>query len=186
MSRNLPKAGILALIAALALAPVGRAAEQAVAHRTFATDEYQSFVGNWDEKAVPVLCALIRSPAEWESVFHPAAFGFGTAKQKKPFAPEAKSFESEQLLVVARVMDAPTGEAFKIEKLSADGDVLTLRYTFEKPPAASYTVKQFLGLRIPKRDYAKVVVIENGQQVGALDVKGGQWSVPAFPKAGKP
>jgi hypothetical protein len=186
MSRKLPKIGILTLITALAMAPMGRVAEQAVAHRTFATDEYQSFIRNWDEKAVPVLCALIRSSAEWESVFHPAAFGFGTAKQKKPFAPEAKSFESEQLLVVARVMDAPTGEVFKIEKLSTDGDVLTLRYTFTKPPAASYTVKQFLGLRIPKHDYAKVVVIENGQQVGAFDLKGGHWSAPAFPKDGKP
>lgn len=181
MNNKLPTTGILALVAELAMAFSVRAADEAVAFKRMGADEYQSFIGNWDEKATPVLCALIRSPAEWDSVFHPAA----VMRQKKPFGPEAKSYETEQLLVVARVMDAPKGEPFAVEKLSSDGDVLTLNYSFTQPKSASYTVKEFLGLRIPKRDYAKLVVIENGKQVATLDLNNGQWSVPAFPKAGK-
>lgn len=165
-----------------ATTPRPHTAEQAIAHRIIGNDEYQSFVGNWDEQAAPVLCALIRSPAEWDAVFHPAPLMRG----KKPFGPEAKVFETEQVLIVARVMDAPQGDVFKVEQVSADGDVLTLRYTFTAPKAASYTVKQFLGLRVPKRDYAKVVVVENGKPVVTLDVKAGQCSVPKLPTPGKP
>jgi hypothetical protein len=157
-----------------------------VPHRTMGADDYQSFLGNWDETKQPVLCALIRTPKQWDAIFHPAAFGLGAKAPKKPFAPDAKIFEKEQLLVVARVVPAlKEGEGdkvFQVERVSAIGDALTLVYRYREPKSgASSTVKNCLGVFVPQRDFKKAVFIENGKKAGELDLAAGQWSVPAPP-----
>lgn len=175
-----PVIGIFALLA-WSMPCIAADAGSPVAFRTIGADEYQSFIGNWDEKKTPVLCAAIRSPAEWEAIFHPAAFGLGRNTQKKPFGPDAKIFEKEQLLIVARVITAPDGkeEPMKITGIIATGDELTVNYAFTAPiNAASYTIKSFAGAFVPKRDYSKITFIENGNHAATLDLKKGQWSVP--------
>ncbi len=188
---KLPVIGILALLAC-SMPCVADDAAQPVTYRTVGAEDYQSFIGNWDEKKDPVLCAVIQTPQNWDALFHPAAFGYGKNTQKKPFGPDAKIFEKEQLLVVARVMPSlPDGqwkEVFKVEEVSASGDVLTLRYRFEPKSGTAFTsrvaftVKNFLGVIVPKHDYKKITFVENGKTVGELDLASGQWAVPTIGK----
>ncbi|MEY5024664.1 MAG: hypothetical protein RLZZ244_192 [Verrucomicrobiota bacterium] len=153
------------------------AAEQALPFRRIFPSEYQSFIPTWNDTAFPVLCALIRSPEEWSAAFHPAP-GMG---QNKPFGPEAKSFDAEHLLVICRVMAPPKDEVFTVEKLSVDGAVLTLRYAYRAPKTDILWIKHFLGLRLPKRAYERILIIENGKQVASLNLRAGQWSLPPLP-----
>jgi len=188
--------GTIALIAIpLLLVSAGsgaRAEGESLKYRTFGTEEFQSFVKNWDDTKHPVLYALIRSPREWDLVFHPAP----VMGKNRPFGPERTLYEKEQILLVARTMPMPAGgglkEVFQAEAVAANGDQLVLRYRFRNAKQeASFTVKNYLGVVIPKRDCKEVVFVENGVPVGVLNVAKGQWSVPemarenASPKKGK-
>lgn len=143
-----------------------------------AADAYRNFVGNWDNAAQPVFMALIRTPAEYEAVFHPAAVP-GAAK---PFGPPPELFDREMILVVARVVDAPAADETVLEpvEVTAEGDAIELRYRFTPPrPGASFTIKETLVLRIPRRDVTTVRFVENDEQVGGLTPAAGTWSLPA-------
>lgn len=169
-----PLPAILLLCAGLALnAPAAPLQSERIPAGTFA-----GFVKNWDDAKTPVLCALIRDQAGWNGVFGAAAF----MGNKRPFAPAAATWDKQQLLVVSRVMPSPANgdmdKAFTVQGLDDDGKgTLTLRYTFTAPPKASSTVKNELLLQIPRQDYTRVVVIENGRTVGELAP--GKWVVPA-------
>jgi hypothetical protein len=152
---------------------------KAVEHQRISTGDYQNFIGTWDEKKNPVLCAVVRSPSQYNALFHPAA----TMRNKLPFAPDAGLYKKEQILVVARVMTAPDDmdKVFAVEKVVEAGQDLMLYYRLEEPKTkATYTVKNFLALRVPQRDYQRVLFFENGKQVGELKPATGTWSVPAF------
>lgn len=163
MIPRLPAIGILLLAGGICSAV---AADPELSFQCINPNDYQSFVQNWDEKAQPVRAALVRTPAEWNAVFHPAPVMRG----KKPFAPADSEFATNQFLVVARVMPAPTGEAFRVEQVTAEKDVLTVRYAYVAPRPASYDVKEFLGLRLPARPFTKVFVEENGKTVATLEM----------------
>jgi hypothetical protein len=156
-----------------------QAKERAVQYTRIGANEYQNFVVNWDEKKVPVLCALLRTPAQYGALFHAAPVMGG----ERPFAPPPNLFETEQILVVARVMAASEDmdKVFEVERVAENGTELILSYRFNEPKTpASYTVKNSLCLRIPKRDYTKVSFYENGKLAGKLNTAAGQWSVPAL------
>lgn len=163
------KQALVILMLTLACTPVMGAdpkpAELAVPFQRIAVGEYQNFLGNWDKKTVPFLCAVIQTPAQYSALFHPAA----TMRNKRPFAPDAQFYEKEQIVLVARVMPAPRNmdETFAVESVSATGEELVVKYRFAGPPAdATFTVKNFLALRIPRHSYRKVTFIENGKKVG--------------------
>jgi len=141
--------------------------------------KYQSFVMNWDDQKYPALYAVIRSKAEWDKVFHPAP----VMEARKPFAPKPEIFEKQVLLVVARVMPSPgDAEVFQVESAQAADGKLVLKYKYQapKPGSATFTVKQFLGVLVPKADYNSVEFIENGASLGALGLKKGAWRVPSL------
>ena len=150
-----------------------------VSYRILKGDEFQSFIKNWDDKKYPALYALIQTPAQWDAVFHPAP----VMGQKLPFAPDAKLYEKEQIIVVAHVIPAPEANltVFNVRQVVADNNVLVVYYRFNKPEnPASYTVKSHLAVVIPKYSYKRIVFIENGKQLGILDLSQGQWAVPAM------
>jgi hypothetical protein len=141
--------------------------------------KYQSFVMNWDDQKYPALYAVIRSKAEWDKVFHPAPVMGG----RQQFAPELKIFEKQVLLVVARVMPSPGDvDVFQVESAQAAAGNLVLKYKYQapKPGSATFTVKHFLGVFVPKEDYATMTFIENGARLGVLDLKNGSWRVPSL------
>lgn len=171
--------GLSALVAFMALGlfcAAGAAEQKDLHYRTIGTGDYQSFIRNWDDGEHPVLYALIQSPAQWNMVFHPAP----VMGKNRPFGPEKKEFEHECLLVTARVTSpSDKATAFRVDKVEWKNKELTLRYTFEKPAAAgSYSVKDYLGVWVPKSVLKKVVFIENGKRIGVLNVSRGQWRVP--------
>ena len=65
---------------------------------------------------------------------------------------------------------------------------LALHYRFNASRTnATFSVKNYLAVLIPRHDYKKVTFFENGKQVGELNSAEGQWSVPAMtPEQGKP
>jgi hypothetical protein len=164
------------LLATLLWLPSLPAAEIPVC-RLLNNSDYQSFIKNWDDQKNPVLYALIQTPKQWNAVFHPAP----VMGQNKLFSPDPKVYEKESILIVARVIPAPGSgqKVFKLEKIDIDGKTLTLHYQFAAPAeSASYTIKDFLGVFVPKGDYKQVIFIENGKPAGSLDITKGQWSVP--------
>jgi hypothetical protein len=141
--------------------------------------DYQNFLKNWDEKKHPVLYALIQTPAQYAAMFQPAP----VIGAKRPFAPGRELYSKEQVLVVARVIVAPENmdKVFAVERVTARDHVLALHYRFTEPKTtATFTVKNYLAVRIPRHDYQKVIFFENGNKVGELNTAEGQWSVPAM------
>ena len=141
------------------------------------SDTFSSFVKNWDETKVPVLCALILDQAGWDGVFGTAAF----KGNKKPFAPATATWKQHQILVVSHVMPAPADggfdKAFGVQSVDDDGKgTLTVRYTFTPAKKNSSTVKNQMLLNIPRKDYTRVVIIEGGKTVGELGP--GAWVKP--------
>jgi hypothetical protein len=156
-----------------------KSAERAVTYQRMAIGDYQNFLRNWDEKKHAVLYALIQTPARYDALFHPAAL----MRDKRPFAPEAEIYAKEQILVVARVMVAPENmdKVFETERLTEKNQELVFHYRFNEPGAyATFSVKHYLAVRIPRHEYKKVLFFENGKRVGELKTAEGQWSVPAM------
>ncbi len=148
--------------------------EKDVPYKRISVGEYQNFIGNWDDKKDPVLCALIRSAREYSAVFHPAP----VMRLRKPFAPDEELFDKELIILIAKVMTAPadTDKAFADATVTETGDTLMIHYRFiDAKSDATYTVKNFLALRIPKRDYKRVLFLENGKQAGELKPSEGGW-----------
>ena len=152
--------------------------ERAVTYKRMGIGDYQNFLKNWNEKEHGVLYALLQTPAQYDALFHPAS-GMGA---KRPFAPEAALYAKEQILVVARVMAAPANmdQVFEVERVTETNHELTLHYRFNEPKTdATFSVKNYLALRIPRHDYRKVILFENGEQIGELNTAKGEWSIPA-------
>jgi len=175
---------VFALLATCVLAvscsPPACAAEAAAAvpYQVVGVDEYQNFLVNWDQEKYPRLCAVIRTPEEYAKLFHPAA----VQRSRKRFAPPAEVFDKEQVLVVACVMPAPKDlqAVFEVERVEAEGGQLQVHYRkSDEKSDATFEVKNFLALRIPRGDYAMISFFENQKQVGTLKVAEGQWVVPA-------
>jgi hypothetical protein len=182
-------AGLVAVILIMAAlwCPISRAAgdmstkpeERSVAYQRMGIGDYQNFLKNWDEKRHPVLYALIRTPAQYDALFHPAP----VMRDKRPFAPGADIYAREQILVVARVMVASENmnQAFEAERVTEKGRELALHYRFHEPETnATFSVKNHMALRIPRREYQKVTFFENGKRIGELKTAEGQWSVPSL------
>ena len=170
----------LTAAAACLLASVAPAAGAEVPFQMIGRSEYRNFVANWDDSHA-VFMALIRTPAEYAAVFHPAPVG-GNAK---PFAPLPDLFDEQMILVVSRVVTEPAeGEKIlTVRGLEADGGTLTLRYHFAPPAApATFSVKEVLQLRIPRGEVDRVRVLEDDVPVGELRPGQGVWSIPPPPE----
>lgn len=183
-SFNFVKLVMVVMVTALSCT-MARAAEnldpkpkrQNVTYKRMSLNDYQNFLRNWDEKKHALLYALIQTPAQYDALFAPATL----MGNRRPFAPEAAVYTKEQILLVARVMAAPQDmeKSFAIERLSESNQQLEFHYRFNEPkPGASHFVKNYLGVRIPRHDYKKVIFFENGKKVGVLSLAHGQWSVP--------
>jgi hypothetical protein len=152
--------------------------ERPVPYKKMSMNDYQNFLGNWDEQKYPVLYALISTPARYNALFHPAA----TMRSVRPFSPDASLYAREQILVVARVMLNPgnVDTVFEVERITESNQELAFHYRFNKQESdAKWHGKIYLAIRIPKHNYKKVHFFENGKHVGELNMEAGQWSVPA-------
>lgn len=145
--------------------------------QTISSGAYSGTVKNWDNKLQPVMCTLIRSLAEWDYWFLPTVtMNIGKhrllPRSQDALAPKAEYFDTRQLLLVARVIQAPDsterGQVFTAESVIMKNGVLTLQYRFVYPASgATYEVKDFLLVEIPKGSYTTGAIrfIENGQDV---------------------
>ena len=149
---------------------------QAVKYQRIGLREYQNFLIGWDASSQPQRFALIRSAPEYDQLFQPAAVNGA----RGPFAPSPKSYEKEQILLVGREMPAPTNmeSVFEIESLQEKGGMLLLKYRYKAPKPASYEVRNYLAIRVPAKAYDRVIFVENGKEVGELQVGKGQWVKP--------
>jgi len=140
---------------------------------------YQNFVVNWDA-GTEVLCAVVRSPAAYARLFHPAP----VIGAKKPFAPPDDAFEKEHLLVVARVVGGDGGSGLAIERVVEKDGGIEVHCRFQPSTAkSSFSIKQALLAWIPAREPGRVTFIENGRTIATLDAGADSWVVPALPDA---
>ena len=174
--------GILALSlqAAGSMIVVGAAepaASLAIPLRRDDPARYQNFVVNWDA-GTELLCAVVSTPADYASLFHPAPVIGG----KKPFAPPDEAFTKEQLLVIARVVGGDGKSVLAIERVVEKEGALEVHLDDRpaKTPSTS-TVKQAALAWIPRRDGGRVTFVANGEAITTLDPADGTWIAPALP-----
>ncbi len=145
---------------------------------TMSNEPYIGFLKNWNNKKKPVLCARIHSTEEWGDLFQrlPPMSGFHASR----LFPE-DFFETQQILMVARVIQAPDGdtntELFKATQIVRKDGVLTLEYQFQQPKsAASFFIKEYLLIVIPQQSYTAGTVrfVENGVPVCEVSKSGRQ------------
>jgi hypothetical protein len=172
----------LVIAAALLLRVVGNAGRQTVPYHRIGVGDYQNRAAYNDAYA------LIKTPAQYETLFSPTAL----MRSKRPLTPPPELYNKEQILVVTRTMAAPKDhqldKVFEVERILARGGELMFYYRFNEPTEiATFSVLNYLAVRIPKHDYKKVIFFENGKQVEELKLYEGQWLVSAMtPKPGKP
>ena len=146
---------------------------------------YQNFPVNWDEQTEPRFYALIRTPQEYDQLFHPAPI----AGDPRPFHPAASLYEKSQILMVAQVFasypdPSKADQIFEVERVTTKAEELTLRYRLKRPESdADASVdaarfKFFLAIQVPRANYRKVTIIEDGKIVGQLKPAEGLWTVP--------
>lgn len=139
---------------------------------------YQSFVINWDA-GTDVLCAVVRTPADYARLFHPAPVFGG----KKPFAPPDAAFEKEHLLVIARVVGGDGGSVLAIERIVEKEGSLEVHGRFQPSTAkSSFSIKQAALAWIPARKPGPVTFIENGTTIATLDTGKDARVVPDLPE----
>ena len=56
--------------------------------------------------------------------------------------------------------------------------MLLLKYRYKAPKSASYNVRNYVAIRLPAKAYERVIFVENGKEVGELQVGKGQWVKP--------
>jgi hypothetical protein len=179
----LSRRGVLALsLHAVGSMIVGGAAEPAaslaIPLRRDDQARYQNFVVNWDA-GTELLCAVVRSPADYALLFHPAAVIGG----KKPFAPPDDAFTKEQLLVIARVVGGNGGSVLEIKRAVEKEGALEVHLD-DRPATtpSTFTVKQVALAWIPRRDSRSVTFVADGKPITMLDPAGGNWIAPALPE----
>ena len=135
---------------------------------------YQNFVVNWDA-GTEVLCAIVRTPADYARLFHPAPVIGG----KKPFAPPDAAFEKEHLVVIARVVGGDGGSSLAIERVVEKEGSLVVHGRFKPSTAqSSFSIKQAALAWIPAREPGQMTFLENDTTVATLDSSGGEWVSP--------
>lgn len=133
---------------------------ESVEYREIPQDEYAAFVKNWNGDGP--LCAVIRSPADWEKYMGAAV----VQGNKKPVAPDAKFFEKEQIVLVSRVTPALPEDSEEMDPLMvrsfiSDADGQELTYRFQPPQkGASFSVKATLMLAVSKKYKGPFLFVE--------------------------
>lgn len=135
---------------------------------------FQNFVANWDSDVSWAFLAVVRTPEEYDRVFHPA----GVMGVKRPYHPPESFFRGSQMLVVCRTARDHYDLMLAVEDVREKGDELTLSYRYSGPAELSSGFKNTLTVYVPKKDYAKVRFVENGKELKTLDLRAGQWAVP--------
>ena len=113
-------------------------------------------------------------------MFHPAPI----AGDPRPFHPEASLYEKSQILMVAHVFAASpdpskADQIFEVERVTTEAGELTLRYRLKRPKSDfdAARFKFFLAIQVPRANYRKVTIIEDGKLVGQLKPSEGLWAV---------
>jgi hypothetical protein len=172
---------VWAFIGMIAVAPRACADPAAdVGFKRLAMGAYQAFVVNWDQRDSPFLCALIGSQKRWTTVMHRAP----TMKKGKPFAPEAALFDSNDILLVSRIVpgEGDFSHAVEIKEIHSDGRDMQVAVAVAARPAASFSVKAYSMVEIPKAKGGAFVVVVDGKTVCRV-APGADWVQP--PSAGR-
>jgi hypothetical protein len=135
-----------------------------------------TFIKGWDSINFPVSYTLVRSPEDFTAIA-------STVDGGSP--PSGITYSNDEMLIVSRTTPAPLtewSEAFDVDSVSENGDTLSVFFHFQPAEQhASWLAAMTFCLKFPRKPYTKIVMIENGTQVGELHPAEGQWSVPARP-----
>jgi hypothetical protein len=106
---------------------------------------------------------------------HPAA----AMGPHAPFAPAPEFWRDHAVLLAAHVVPAgQISKMFQIVSVTASGGAMELDYRFQPPPAASFRIKAWLGVAVPRKPANRVVFRENGLPICTLDPARGRWKSP--------
>lgn len=107
----------------------------------------------------------VKNAEEFDKLFGVAAVG-----GKKPSVLPKGAFEDNIVVAVIKRGDAVW--EYKVEKVTADGDTLTVRYkATEGKGGGTAKFASPMVVSVPKGKVAKVVFVENGKMVGNAEVK---------------
>ena len=139
---------------------------------------FRNFVGNWGDAKHTVRYAVIRTPEDYDRIYHPAPIMW----DDKPYRPKPEFFRKSQILLVCRLVNDLDEKQFVTERVEEAGSELTVYYRYSGPTRAprgnAAMFKQDFALYVPKKEYTRVRFIENGALLGVLELAAGQWTVP--------
>lgn len=172
----LQRSAVVALLASMAGCSMMPWSEKedptVVPFKTIMSGSYQGFLKNWDDARQPVFCAVIRSRAEWDALMQPAP----VMGDNRPAGPQTSHFNTKQYLLVARTMQAPDAaerpHVFTPLSVRTRDHELRVSYLYREPKSgASYRVKDYLMLSIPRENYlgGKVAFYENDKKICEVD-----------------
>jgi hypothetical protein len=159
--------GLFVAAGAVLLALHAAAAPAADAGGKGSKVEYKVYSGYFESNK-----SGLKGDASYLAFTDRAAFkkAFGEAAvmgQKKSYLPR-DAFDS--LLVVAAVKRGDGVWDYKVEKVTADGGTLTVRYRASAKDGGGATFASPLVLSVPRGEYTAVEFVENGKKVGAAEV----------------
>jgi hypothetical protein len=137
------------------------------------------FVSNKFEPDAPASFMVFQDQKAFDKVF-----GSGFVMNDKHHRLPKDAFESK--MVVAAIKRGKAVWTYKVEAVTAEAGILTLRYSTktEAHPTAEFACP--LIVSIPKGDYAAVQFVEDGKVVKKIDLAGNQAAaVAGVPGAGK-
>lgn len=139
-------------------------------------EDYHCFVQNWPDAAGLWRVACLRSPAEWERVMHAAPVMWN----KKLYAPPAAEYAREQLVIISRIT-GPEGR-LPVTRVEQQDDVVVIHLESQPGAEASFTIKQWIGLWLPKATYRRIDVIDHQSTIASVALDAGQFdSVTPIP-----
>lgn len=137
----------------------------AVPFETFSQNTYDSFIMNTYPR---FFLAAIRSGQDWDAIFQPA----GMMDPPQPFAPDPTLYVDKMILLITHTAPHIADEnTFIIDTVSQEHGHMTIRYRYTKPTSSSTAFFWcYIGIIIPRADYADATFIENGKNVGTIPI----------------
>jgi hypothetical protein len=135
---------------------------------------FQSFVANWSPANRP-LCAALRSQADWDKIFKPAAV-IGT---HPPFAPPPEFWTGSALLVLAQVVPGGSPvDILQVDAVQRHGTRVEVAVTVPQTPPASWQSKTWVGITLAPPLPTRIRFREAGKIVCTLEPAARHWVEP--------
>ena len=139
---------------------------KAIPFKQLDTRSYHAFVKSWDETKQPVLCALMKSLPDWNTLLLPATT---MSSLPQSYGPPSSFFKTHDVLIVAKVTPAFENgvSPWHVNGVTLNANKLEVDYEFRSPSKPTqFEIRDYFLVTVSKATLAQsrqVRFIENGR-----------------------